>query len=67
MEINDAEYEAKMKKAKVYYRQVLTAVKNFSPDNMTSILDCHDFQGNLRQVRDKFLQASAWSTLSSWT
>ena len=49
MAMNDAEYEAKKKEAKVYCRQVITAVKGFTPDNIMSVLD-----------QDDLLQVTAW-------
>ena len=58
--MNDAKYEANMKKAKDYCRQVITAVKSFAPDDVTSILDRDNFQENLQRAKDKFLQVTAW-------
>ena len=60
VKINDAKYKANMKKAKIYCRQVITAIKSFAPDDVTSVLDQDDFQENLQRVKDKFLQVTAW-------
>ena len=60
VKMDDAEYRANMRKAKIHCRRVITAVKIFAPDDITSILDWDNFQENLWQIKDKFLQVTTW-------
>ena len=51
VKMNDAEFKANMKKAKVHCRQVLAAVNAFSPNDITSVLDRDELHANLQRIR----------------
>ena len=46
--------------AKVYYKQTLSLVNAFSPEDITSPLDQEQLHVNLQRIKDKFLAVTDW-------
>ena len=54
------EYALKLRDARVLYRQTLSLIDTFSPEDITSPLDWEHLHVNLQRIKDKFLTVTDW-------